>query len=221
MKTKYLSIFLVVGIAILTLNGCAFLRGTGSTTTDSGALCLDYKNSEESKLEVALIHKMTELYQNNSEDADAKAVWFDLETLKKFTYHLEMAAKKNNVASQDLGVRIYYGRYPNRGTWNNTSTGYRDLSDFPSNPKTNQYEMLHTVVMVPTIKKDSVNHDFDPLNINTYTNGLTPAYNPSFPGEYKPRMQMLVLSPTSTTRGAQNHGELYPPYSTSGMDFVN
>ena len=217
MKTKFLTLLVFIGVATLMVSSCAFLRGTGSVTTDSDNLCSNYSNTQKSELKVDIIHKMTDLYQNNTSIKDAHAIRLDLTTLKAFLYHIEIEAKKNNVPSQDLGVRIYFGRYPDKTTWN---TDYnRDLSIFLNNPITEQYEGKQTVLMIPTKKNGSNHDDFDPFNYNTY-NGFPQSYTNPLSSEYDGAQLMFVLPITPTSTGAaQNHGQMYPPYPMTGMGF--
>ena len=88
MKTKFLTLILFLGITTLIVSSCSFLRGTGSVSTDNKSICSNYSNSTKSQLEVGLVHEMTGNYQHTSNANDAKAIWFDLETIKKFIYHI-------------------------------------------------------------------------------------------------------------------------------------
>ncbi|WP_299888131.1 hypothetical protein [uncultured Lacinutrix sp.] len=217
MKTRYLTLLMFIGITTLMLYSCSFFRGTGSTSNDT-SICSNYSRVDESELDVDLVHEMTKIYQNTPNDG-VEAIWFDLETLKKFVYHIERNAKINDqsVASQNLGVRIYYSRYPKKPTWN--SIYNRDLSGFSNNTFTNQYEWKHTLVMIPTIKRGQINYDFNPLDSTTYLTGLTSDYDPSNNDSNSNQGQRTsALTPTAS---AQNHGQLHPPYSDTGMFFIN
>ena len=63
---------------------------------------------------------MIRIINNSLAMEDAKSISFDLETLKKFIYHIEAITKQNddNITSERLGVRIYYAAYPEIENWN-------------------------------------------------------------------------------------------------------
>ncbi|WP_299113064.1 hypothetical protein [uncultured Winogradskyella sp.] len=220
MKTKFLTLVIFAGAVTLMTSSCSFFEGKGSITTDNNSICSNYKNSEKSELEVGLVHEMTELYQNQSRlnNDSIMAIRFDLIALKKFIYHIENEAKKQNVSSQDLGVRIYYARYPKKVTWSPGASYANDLSGFLGNSITEQYEMEHTLVMIPTRKIGSTQYDYNPFDTTTYNLGLTTSYNQLSDG-HNPR-KILALMPSSESRNLRkNHGEMYPPYSIGGMKF--
>lgn len=87
---------------------------------------------------------------------DARSIWFDLPTLKTFLSDLESHAKIQNpdIKDSDLGVRMYYGAYP-------------ENLDNPDVSK--EYGKRHTLVMIPTKKETDVsgeicNRDFNPID---------------------------------------------------------
>ncbi|MBB3123291.1 hypothetical protein FHS04_000788 [Mesoflavibacter sabulilitoris] len=215
MKAKYLIVSIFSLIVLSIFISCSFSRGTGSVSNDN-TLCLNYERSDKSNLEIGLVHEMTTLYQNSTNLDNTKAVRLDLETLKTFIYHLEMESKKNNISSKDLGIRFYYARYPKQATWN--SVYARDLSGFIRDSKTEQYALRHTLVLIPTIKQDSINYDFDPLVPQSYTTGLSSSYLTSS-DNYNANQTIFALTVTEPTVSAQNHGGLYPPYSNTGTGF--
>ncbi|CAA0242136.1 hypothetical protein [Tenacibaculum maritimum] len=197
----------------------------------SEKICMDYSHEKGSELNLSLIHEMVNGYKknqlakiNNGLDLnDAHSIWFDLETLKSFVYHVETNAKQNNVSSKQLGLRIYYSRYPSIKTWKKP---FSDLSLFLADPITKQYEKLHTLVMIPTIKNaNNVAMDFNPKDKNTYKNGL-----PKVQGDINPKTRIPALSginPTTLTNNlvakttvlSQNHGSLIPPADDPGVSF--
>lgn len=126
---------------------------------------------------------------------DAHSIHFDLKTLKKFIDDIETLASENNpeAKTEDLGIRFYYAAYPNLENW--------DIMN--GMPIGVEYAEKHTLIMVPTIKKQDENgeilsYDFNPI----HSNG-----------------QMLAMA-SSRNAGAsldvvcQNHGALIPPDST-------
>ena len=155
---------------------------------------------------------------------DASSVWFSVETLKGFIWKMEEAMCKAGCSDKQLGIRIYYARYPDAATIASTT----DLNVLPSN-----YEYHHTVFMVPTfqdIKVPTIHWDFDPWhlgntdckNIKTMEDWFRISPRP-FGNE-----KSLVLSPASgqyfATGGntwgfAQNHGDLIPPGTPTGAGY--
>jgi len=216
MKAKFLTLVLFTGIATLMISSCSFLRGKGSVTTDSNSICSNYSQTAQSQLEVGLIREMTDIYQDNLNEGDVKAISFDFETLKTFLYHIEMEAAKINIPSKDLGLRIYYASYPDKNTWRPDFN--RDLSVFLGNPITEQYELKHTLIIIPTKKElkgtNTQYTDFDPFDANTQ-NGIPIYYTNPTLDRYNANRTITALP----LYGAQNHGQMYPPYPESGMTF--
>jgi hypothetical protein len=86
---------------------------------------------------------------------DANRLWFSLESLKKFISEIEGEVYMHHPAKGlKLGIRIYYGKYPNNM---DIDEGLRTLPD--------NYALHHTLFMVPTFE-DTANGgtqwDFDP-----------------------------------------------------------
>lgn len=231
MKTKSLSLIALSVVASAIIYSCNFSNGS----TLSEMLCLNYKNKTMNTMEVQLIRKMTDTYKakqlnaiNNNvatgftaSNSDARAIWFDLETLKAFIYHIEMEAKnqKTPVTSKDLGVHIYYASYPEYKSWGI----YKDLPGTGKKALTSNYQGRHTLVMVPTIRREGIDFDFNPLDTDTYTTPLSSiekyATGLSLPGSTPTRTYALRNSPSSETTGSQNHGSLIPPGNPNQIAF--
>lgn len=99
---------------------------------------------------------------------DARSVWFSLAKLKNFIADIELKIKggkeiKCDIDDFDLGVRIYFGNYPD-SNWQNPKYG----NYFNNHMLPETYRGLHTVMMVPTLYNvtDGFNYDFDPRFIN-------------------------------------------------------
>ncbi|AXO80385.1 hypothetical protein DZC78_08315 [Olleya aquimaris] len=178
-------------------------------------ICMDYSDENMNTLEMDLIRDMVDGYKNNQlvhinaaeKFSDAHSIWFDLETLKKFIYHIEYQTinTDNKIDPQNLGLRIYYSRYPDE-----LPGAYNNLKDVPTN-----FAKHHTLVAIPTYrrKETSANIDFNPLDINTFGEGIPSNYTgpiPSLP---------LTKSSQNQLTGAQNHGNLIPPADGSGEGF--
>ncbi|MCF6132401.1 hypothetical protein [Flavobacterium wongokense] len=124
---------------------------------------------------------------------DAQSVRFDLTALKAFIDTIEQeVALHPEYNLQDLGVRFYYSAYPNSNDWDKTEN--QDLAPVPS-----QYAKLHTLIGIPTAMINGVDSDFNPLDTKTYT-GIKPT-----------GVGCAIM--------AENHGDLNPPGSPSGLWF--
>lgn len=196
--------------------------GTSCTCTKE-SVCMDYSNEPMSELGVPLIHEMVNGYKSNqlkhinntTNMDDAHSIWFDLETVKAFVYHTEVNAVKNKVSKEDLGLRIYYSRYPEEKMWGN----YKDLTEGVDG----DYQKRHTLVIVPTINRGKGDLDFNPLDTDTYAAGLK---NIEDYANVNPNSTVRTLAfgvnnsrNSSNSSGAQNHGGLFPPRPTNGHAF--
>ncbi|MEN4761539.1 hypothetical protein ABEG63_14460 [Chryseobacterium sp. C39-AII1] len=126
---------------------------------------------------------------------DANSIWFDLPKLKKFISMIEEEAAKVNpdTTEEDLGIRFYYAAYPKEENW--------DLMD--SHPVEKEYARRHTLVMIPTKKRENdngeiINADFNPLD-NSEENSMQN-------NSRRTRVSMEVIS--------ENNGQLSPPSLT-------
>ena len=192
--------------------------------TAEAPVCLDYKNEDMSTLDADLVHQMTEDYRanqwafinprlNTQTKKDAYSIWFDLETLKKFLYHIEKITTNHDssIKKEDLGVRIYYAAYPDTLQMKK----YPDLDSTVRDPDLATYGSLHTLVMIPTIStKTGKMLDFNPLDTITYKDGLakvekyTKNHSASIPNN---TAALSGSSAPSRRTGSKNHGLLYPP----------
>jgi hypothetical protein len=203
--------------------------GTRSLTT----ICMDYDNVQPATLTTELVKSMVTTYRgnqlNNIQTAptnavpqDAQAIWFDLETLKTFLYHIEHNVDNHTAEGRDkkLGVRIYYAAYPKNEEMKRMAESQTD-STFSYNPS---YEKLHTLVMIPTISgKEGENYDFNPLDATSYNgfvNMKKDAANPFMSNNYTTLTLGGSANPNSTSPTiARNHGSLIPPASNLGLSF--
>lgn len=209
---------------------------TRSLTT----ICMDYDTIQPAVLTTELVKTMVTTFKgkqlNNIQTAttdavpkDAQSIWFDLETLKKFLYHIEHNVDKNSTdpRAKNLGVRIYYAAYPKNADMKRLWESQNDTT-CSFNPN---YEKLHTLVMIPTITgQGGANYDFNPLDVNSY-NGFV---NMKKDGNYSylntdysiltlgtcqyPNNSSLNIS-NSSNISARNHGTLMPPENPVGIAF--
>jgi len=183
-------------------------------------ICVDYSNETINELDVNLIHNMVDNYKNRQLNYiktsmldDAHSIWFDLETLKKFVYQLEYQAKKNETSAtiDKLGVRIYYAAYPHKEIMKN----YKDIDWFIGDDVRKDYQQLHTLVIIPTIRTKIGDVDFNPTDKSTFT-GYGLKENQVKYGEGSTIATFglsggLQRSSANLRTGAQNHGTLIPP----------
>ena len=148
-------------------------------------------------------------------EGDAKSVWFSLDRLKNFIWHIENQNCANG-CNDTLGLRIYFAKYPDL-----INTSYEGLADVPKN-----YSNHHTLFMVPTYKdKDNYDRDFYPG-----TSCRTPLKSsPTHKGtgidpnedihDPTPYIFLFDLSGATSISNSQNHGGLIPPGSSTGTGF--
>ncbi|WP_336964334.1 hypothetical protein [Chryseobacterium contaminans] len=131
---------------------------------------------------------------------DAQCIWFDLPKLKNFINQIEQEASKINpeCTQEELGIRFYYAAYPKIENW--------DIME--SHPVPQEYSERHTLVMIPTMKKEGeegevVNYDFHAL--------------PNFKGKtISTALYGRGKNPPFKDMG-ENQGTLSPPASSLGM----
>lgn len=198
------------------------------TPPEENAICSNYNNLDYSKLPIGLVSGMIEKYRQNQLRAidevvpnDANSIWFDLDTLKKFMYHIEKGVQTNSPnTAKKLGIRIYYAAYPENTLWD--QPGYEALEGFLKDPITREYQNRHSLVMLPTIlNKDGLDSDFNPFDPKTY-NGYND--NTEIKMYYsKKKISMMALTSTLNANNsrimARNHGTLSPPNTELGSGF--
>jgi hypothetical protein len=135
---------------------------------------------------------------------DSRAVFFNLDTLKRLIYYIEKASENFPKTDRDnLGVNIYYGAYT--AAMQVQKHGY-------------DYTNRHTLVMIPSIFNSASNtaKDFDLYNSLNAINVDTPSYiNNSFL-ENPINTKIAGLSANQSVTGrssmySQNHGTAIPP----------
>jgi hypothetical protein len=182
--------------------------------------------STETALKMAGDYRITNPPLPGTEnEEDARSVWFSAETLKNFLWKAEKEICRRGCAGNlKLGVRIYYGRYPNANLMSlNDDLAGLDL-DFASH---------HTVFMVPTFQDplDPQTHwDFDPWHWGTSTCRPKTMRDWFASGNPKPfgRDKSLVLSigekqffknADGSLSDPLNHGNLIPPRPPVGTGY--
>lgn len=224
MKTRLLT--LTLAAVLLSFGIYVFKYPPVQIKPSPTEICADYGNITISKLPISLLDEMSSNYQqkqltyinnslNISASSDARTIRFDLETMKIFINKIESLAISNGYTNiQDFGIRMYYASYPDVSAMRSNT----NLSSLPNN-----YAELHTLFAVPTIKIGGIDTDFDPTELDTYTQffrNIEPyAQNPSqLVPAYVVTQTSRVSSPGSNT-SAQNHGNLYPPLGNQQLGF--
>ncbi|MBP2618805.1 hypothetical protein [Chryseobacterium jejuense] len=127
---------------------------------------------------------------------DSNSIWFDLTKLKNFINQLEHEARKMNseCTEEDLGVRFYYAAYPKIENW--------DIME--SHPVPQEYSERHTLIMVPTLKKENEDGEIIHFDFNSLPNN---------------KLRNLTLNARGPKPGGigENQGTLSPPASSMGM----
>lgn len=227
-------------------NASLKVKDSIETSIDTALVCMDFNTYKPSTLSIGLVNEMVSIYrgrqlksiQESTSDPvlnDAYSIWFDLDSIKKFIYHIEKGVKKNGVSGSKLGLRLYYAAYPDKSKWG--TTGYEDLAGFSRDDVTKEYGAKHTLVMIPTIQnKDSIAMDFNPFEKDTYNEGLknpkrrmmsdNPAQgaNSILIPDITNRRTVMALTTTRTADAAsktmaKNHGVLCPPGGLIGLGF--
>ncbi len=124
---------------------------------------------------------------------DAQSCWYSVDTLKKFICLMEKYAAKSNIKTSDLGVRFYYGNYPDNYT--------RDIT----------LSKHHTLFLTATTNLGGSNIDFDPRitaakgqsrkEITTIASLINPQES-----NFKTR-ELFILA----GKQSMNQGDLCPP----------
>ena len=146
---------------------------------------------------------------NKKQVEDSRAVWFDLTKIKNFIREIETQLCNKNCGNEkpNLGIRIYYARYPATGS----NSSFRDLSNLPDS-----FQNLHTVFMIPTFDSSGYHIDFDPSQVNKQGCPYVRLNTEVPPPPAIKRILALALPGNYT---AQNHGDLCPPVCSPGTAF--
>lgn len=155
-----------------------------------------------------MVKEMVDNYRNNQlvaineklEMDDSYSVSFNLGAINNFANSIlnESTKVKPELTENDLGIRIYYAAYPQ-------SEG---MERFAREGVALNYNMKHTVVMIPTIKRrnengETMDYDFNPLDKETYNR--TTSYRTG-------GLKMMSYGTSSENEVmAMNHGSLIPP----------
>lgn len=218
----------ILFIGIIVFQSC---NKNNSSAADCG-ICKDYTGYPAQELEVNMLKAMSKNFDTTSSTfsrmlnyrvvrnnmglgQDTRSIWFNLDSLKNFIWQVESNACKagcsKSTQNLNLGLRLYYGRYPFRNYIQ--SHGLTRLMGL--NPS---YENMHTIFMVPTYYDGTDNKDFDPRYFSS-KNGQCVFDGV---GDHLKQMVMMPLAAalaTNHTSTAMNHGGLCPPLSCGGSAY--
>lgn len=204
---------LILLVSIIYFNGCK--QDEEKMPALPCPECKNYSDSGFNGLSVNAAAQLSGLYAANHYPnytingalTDSKSIWFSLDSIKKFIFKIEEAMCKCGV-NHDLGVRIYFGEYP-------------DASSMANNAEFNTLDPVmaqrHTLFMVPTYNYAGADYDFDPWHLGkggcekptTICEWVNADDSTFLSGN------MLALSPDQS-RGIKNHGNMCPPLCPEG-----
>ncbi|MDM1557447.1 hypothetical protein PYS58_18870 [Chryseobacterium indologenes] len=165
----------------------------------------DRQSPDSGTMSNELIKALIDNYRQNQMNAinetmgikDAHSIWFDLPKLKNFINQIEHEASKINpeCTQEDLGIRFYYAAYPKIENW--------DIME--SHPVPEEYSERHTLVMVPTLKKENENGEIIHFDFN------------ALPSKKLASPALAARDPKPIKFNGENQGTLSPPASSMGM----
>ena len=223
---------LIILVLLAALGLSLYYNWVGFKTPEAreNFICNDFHNEKPSTLKTHLIRGMISQYRNNQyvainknrdiKEPDAHSIWFDLDTIKKFIYHIERNVAINSAKKDSkLGLRVYYAAYPELSEF--TKPYNEDIAFMADDPLKKQFATRHTLIMVPTIFNAELkgDMDFNPLDASTFNGFVTTsrknsksqrAEKASYQSQkYEP--MALSAAASSQDAMARNHGNLIPP----------
>lgn len=213
---KFLIFTNILTLAIIYLNSCGVISTTSKNSiihNNSNSIAINYANNPFTGIDAKLANYMVDKFKGSLSDSnDTRSVWFNLDTLKRFIWHIEKESKQKGFTSaqlEKLGLRIYYGIYPPQNSWAPT---YQNMLGV--NPT---FENKHTVFMIPTYNDGTYNKEFDPTRFKS----KLPLPLNAVIGEGGSNM-LYALGATNPNVDLQNHGDLIPPMNSDyrGADFM-
>lgn len=209
------NLFWISLVGIYTFNSCKPSRSDNSTEKNSNTIkpteiVLDYEGQNFVSLPVSTAQLLADNYTKNYlnlinktyNTSDARSIWFSLDDLKNFIWQIEYHAVNAgaDIEPKSLGVRMYYAQYPTSDEIKNNAS----LNIIP------EYGSKHTLFMVPTVLKDSVNMEFDPRKLfKNRKPGEKNTILPLRPKNDKNNGYFSFIQDDGST--IMNHGGLCPP----------
>lgn len=218
MKTQFTNYLLMLS----TISFTFFLSCTTRTTQQPntpGVTCTDCRDTETYGHTMGEFFEVTREYRDkrwklineklptmtdNHDTADARAIWFSLDSLKKFICTIEKYADQLHIKPEDLGIRMYYAVYKHDS----------------------EYQGLHTLFMVPTFATSdtSEEQDFDPRasvllknEIKSRDSIITFVDLANYPNQ-----RVLVFSKSAEkAKLVRNTGQLCPPDCPPSLNTID
>jgi hypothetical protein len=203
-----------------------------TATTKPCPDCYDHARTPFKGINTETALKMSEDYKTINQPllvidetiTDANSIWFSAESLKNFLWKIDQEACRRGCGeSLKLGLRLYYGRYPNAADMalNN------DLGNLPS-----IFQQHHSLFIVPTFQdalNPQIHRDFDPWHWGTNNCTPKPMADWFASGNRKPfgNEKSLIFSIGENQimksggglTSVMNHGGLIPPYTDEGTGY--
>jgi hypothetical protein len=213
---KFLISTNILTLLVIYFNSCSSTSTTTSSNSiihkNSKSIAINYSNNPFTGIDVNLANYMVDKFKSSLADTnDTRSVWFNLDTLKRFIWHIEKESQLKGFGSQELeklGLRIYYGIYPSQSTW---------ASTYPNMIGVNTtFENKHTVFIIPTYFDGTFNREFDPTKFAS-DNPI-----PLRQQLNEKNTTLYALGATNPDVDLQNHGDLIPPMNGNyrGADFM-
>jgi hypothetical protein len=225
---KYLTAFMALTITVLAFYSCNLIKALDEVKK-AGFYCSNYSYSPVNEMDKYEVLDMIRTYYNNQYNninshigpstfdfnnpalpssklvVDSRAVFFDLDTLKKLIYYMDKASENFPLADkQNLGVNVYFAAYPQY--FNKEKHGW-------------DYKNRHTLIFFPSIF-NNVSHIAQDIDLMASLSGTTPNA-PTYITEAflsdSSMARFVVLTDgnsNSSSMMSQNNGTAIPPPPT-------
>ena len=221
---KYVTAFMALTVTVLAFYSCSLLKAL-EEVKKSGFYCSNYSYSPVNEMNKKEVLDMIRTYYNNQYNSinsnigastfdfnntglpstlkcnvDSRAVFFNLDTLKKLIYYIDKASENFSPADkQNLGVNVYFAAYPEY---------------FNKEKYTWDYKNRHTLIFFPSIF-NNVSHmgmDIDLMSSLNNTTKNTPTYiNEAFLSDSNNTVLKVMVDGISSSMMSQNNGTTIPP----------
>lgn len=161
---------------------------------------------------------LAQTYQQTISNSETMCSWIGLKRLKSYIACLENTVSEcAGLSLENLGMRIYYGRYPANINELRENYIYReDLQEVPED-----YANCHNLFIVPTyLFPDGANYDFNPrclVDNGCVPKSLTDEVTQEAGVGLNKFTRFFILSPGSR---ALDHVSMIPPKPRTGAAFI-
>lgn len=215
MKTKIALVFsniVLLSLLLVSWNGKENSTTNSNIVQDCDATNLNFITKEDA-IELASnydksVNKINTSIRTTIPEwkEDSRCAWYSYEELSKYLCFINKIHKNGKNPNAKLGIRIYYGRYPNDLSRSQESQTLKTQDD--------RYKNKHCLFFVPTLDA-------------TYTNGKgeqETIHQDFFINQNQNNQKgMIFFSANFALNSDKNHGSLEPPSDTqrSGAYFLN